>query len=339
MKTRIGALIGLILASVLLPTDLRPCTTFCLKDKGGTILYGRNFDFPSGLGQVHVNHRNLRKTSLVNPSEKPFTWTSKYGSLSFNQNGREFPYGGMNEAGLVIEQMWHSAATYPETDDRFGLEELQWIQYQLDTAETVEDVIRSDRLVRVSKASAAPLHFLAADARGRVAVLEYLDGRMVVRTGDSLPYPVLANDSYEVSLGETSGRFATAASMIGAHDAGTPWAVKDAFEILRAVSQAGTQWSIVYDLKNRTITYMTRGNTAPRKIEVARFDFSCSPARLCVDIEDNVKGAADFKAYTDESNAALIDLVWDSIEFLKNIPAQVRAAFVGYPATVACAKS
>jgi penicillin V acylase-like amidase (Ntn superfamily) len=356
MRTRVHSLIVLILAATLAPAAARPCTTFCLKTKDGGVFYGRNFDFPTGLGQVHINPRGLKKTSLVNPPEKPLTWVSKYGSISFNQNGREFPYGGMNEAGLVIEQMWNNDGTYPASDSRSGLGELQWIQYQLDMSASVADVLASDRLVRISNTSLAPLHFLIADARGHAATLEYVDGKTVVHAGKDLPYPVLANNSYDVSLDfrssretgdpkafddatrESSGRFARAAAMIEADKGASEGAIDRAFAILAAVTGTNTQWSIVYDLGKRTIIYKTRNNKNLRRVEMDRFDFSCSQNWLCVDIEDNVRGSADFKPYTDEGNAKLIDNVWDSAEFLKGIPAKIRAAFAGYPATVRCAK-
>ncbi len=355
MKPRVRALIGATLALALIPAAARPCTTFCLKTKSG-VFYGRNFDFPTGFGQVHINPRGLQKTSLANPQEKPMTWVSKYGSISFNQNGREFPYGGMNEAGLVIEQMWNNDGTYPPPDSRFGLEELQWIQYQLDVSSSVADVLASDRIARISNTSLAPLHFLIADAEGHAATLEYVDGRTVIHTGKDLPYPVLANNSYDISLSfksnpkpedpkafsdatrESSGRFVQAATGVEADKGADEGAVDRAFEILAAVTRGGTQWSIVYDLKGRTITYKTRANKSLRRIGMKDFDFACTPAWLCVDIEDNVRGRADFRPYTPEGNAKLIDNAWDSVEFLKGIPAKVRAAFAAYAATVRCAK-
>ncbi|MDT8394701.1 MAG: linear amide C-N hydrolase [Bacteroidales bacterium] len=82
------------------------CTTFTINDGKGNIVFGRNFDFPVGMGHIEVNYRGVHKTAFVRPPEVPVAWVSKYGSITFNQIGREFPYGGMNEAGLVVEQMW-----------------------------------------------------------------------------------------------------------------------------------------------------------------------------------------------------------------------------------------
>ena len=56
-------------------------------------------------------------------------WTSKYGSATFNQYGREFPMGGMNEAGLVVESMMLFETEYPLPDTRSGIDPTQWIQY------------------------------------------------------------------------------------------------------------------------------------------------------------------------------------------------------------------
>ena len=155
----------LFLIVLYLNNDVYPCTTFCLKTNKD-IIFGRNLDFFVGSGYVTINKRNVTKTAFVVPPEKPLTWTSRYGSITFNQIGREFPYGGMNEAGLVIEQMWLDTTKYPESDHRYGLSELQWIQYQLDNSATTDDVIASDSLVRVSFQSQAPLHFLVCDKHG-----------------------------------------------------------------------------------------------------------------------------------------------------------------------------
>ena len=75
---------------------------------------------------------------------------------------------------------------------------LEWIQYQLDTAAAVADVVKSDAAVRI--AGVAPLHYLVSDATGAAATIEFLGGRLVAHTGGSLPVAVLANTSYGDSL-------------------------------------------------------------------------------------------------------------------------------------------
>ncbi|MFW5706041.1 MAG: linear amide C-N hydrolase [Bacteroidota bacterium] len=333
------------------------CTTFCFQDESGHIVFGRNFDFPSGLGHVVVNHRNLQKTAFIRPPEKPITWVSKFGSISFNQNGREFPYGGMNEAGLVIEQMWLQETKYPAHDHRYGLSELQWIQYQLDNAATVQEVIDSDTLLRVSFTSVATLHFLVADKHGNVAAIEYLDGKMVVHQGEALRYPVLANCPYERSLEykkhkddksstsftdwteNSSGRFATAAGMIKEYSPGRQNVVSEAFDILNAVSQGpSTQWSIVYDITTREIAWKTAANSHIRKISMNDFDFSCSAPALVVDINTAVDSPAAFLPYDEKTNFELIDGVCNAVEFLSQIPPEARRATAAYPNSIHCAE-
>jgi len=357
VRKYMSLLSGLFLLVVLLPEDIHSCTTFCLKDKNGHSLFGRNFDFPTGLGQVHINQRNLQKTSFIAPPEKPFGWVAKYGSISFNQNGREFPYGGMNEAGLVIEQMMHDEAIYPARDERYGLEELQWIQYQLDVSASVAEVMASDRIVRISNTSIAPLHFLVSDSGGNVATIEYVGGKMVHHTGKDLKYPVLSNDTYDVSLDykanidagsakafsertrSYSDRFAKAAAMIEAYGQSKAAAVDYAFAILEKVSQGGTQWSIVYDMKKGAIYYRTRHNKNIRHIALRLFDFSCASERLFADIEEDIGGLSDFKAYNYGSNLKLIESAWSAVEFLKQIPGNFRTSWAKYPDSVRCIKA
>ncbi len=141
------------------------CTTFLLT-KNGQYVFGRNYDWVTGNGMIMVNKRGLLKESVKAQDAKQIQWTSVYGSISFNQYGKEFPTGGMNEKGLVVELMWLDETKYPVKDDRAALDVLQWIQYQLDCAATIEDVISSDRQVRITNNNATPLHYLIADAAG-----------------------------------------------------------------------------------------------------------------------------------------------------------------------------
>jgi choloylglycine hydrolase len=314
------------------------------RDKNGKIYFGRNFDFMTGLGHVQINLQDQKKMSFGLRTEKTFVWHSKYGSITFNQNGREFPYGGMNEAGLVVEQMMLGETKYPAQDERYGLTELQWIQYQLDVSATVEDVINSNKIVRVSYESQAPLHFLVSDAKGNCAVIEYINGEFVCYTGSDLKINALTNNTFVSSLDykaacdakdtgkiisdryHSLNRFVTAANMIAGHNNSSANSVDYAFSVLKEIAQGkGTQWSIVYDATGKKIYYKTGANEQMREVNFNQFDFSGTAKKLYIDIDESKNKPADFKLFTYEDNLSLINNAWERIPFLKDLPKELRA--------------
>src|SRR6266850_1892436 len=110
--------VPVVLAALIMATGpsgtATACTTFCLRD-GNHVLFGRNYDFGIGEGLVLVNKRGVAKTSAVS-GDRPAGWASKYGSVTFNQFGREFPTGGINEKGLTVELMMLEGSEYPSRD-------------------------------------------------------------------------------------------------------------------------------------------------------------------------------------------------------------------------------
>ena len=350
MKKMLVVVIFILIADVVLA-----CTTFSFSDKKGNIVFGRNYDFPVGVGHIEINKRNMRKIAFIRPPEKPLEWVSKFGSITFNQAGKEFPYGGMNEAGLVIEQMWFQEAAYPQIDERYGLSELQWIQYQLDNSTSVEDVIDSDSLVRISFTSMTPLHFLVSDTEGNIATIEYIDGKMTVHRDSNLPYPVLANCSYEHSLdykasidknenkqfndwtANSSGRFVRAASLIEEYTEEKN-IVDYSFGILDSVAQQNsTQWSIVYDITNKSIHFKTSANPSIQKLEMSHFDFSCESNNIFANISDKINNRNGFQEYTYEANFKLMEYVVANVDFLKNnVPREEIIGSAKYPETIIC---
>src|SRR5262245_17242603 len=81
----------LLVALVLAAGDAAACTTVCFADRG-TPIVAYNYDFYSGDGLVLVNPRGLAKTSSLDG--KPYAWTVRFGSLTFNQFGRDQPMTG-----------------------------------------------------------------------------------------------------------------------------------------------------------------------------------------------------------------------------------------------------
>ena len=299
----------LLVALILLTAQAADaCTTFCTRG-----LFGRNYDWNIGYGMVTVNKRGMSKSSALTGA--PAQWVSRYGSITFNQYGRDNPTGGMNEAGLVVELMWLDGTRYPKADTRPEVGGLEWIQYQLDTASTVAEVIVNARRVRISD-EAAPLHYLVADARGNAATVEFLGGEIVVNRGQSL---ALANDPYSESVAAmqkgANDRFARASKGLA-----SATSVDDAFALLDNVAQPHTQWSIVYDLVKRRITWRTKANRELRGLGFAGLDFGCMTAVRVVDI-DAGKGdvAALLREYTSAANLALVEKSVRGTPFLKDV--------------------
>jgi penicillin V acylase-like amidase (Ntn superfamily) len=96
--------------------------------------FAKNYDWNIGYGLILINKRGVAKKSASGQPENRASWMSRYDSLTFNQYGREFPSGGINEAGLAVELMWLDDAEYPADPRIPSFGTLEWIQYQLDQA-------------------------------------------------------------------------------------------------------------------------------------------------------------------------------------------------------------
>jgi choloylglycine hydrolase len=345
------ALSFLILAGVL-TADAFGCTTFCLKN-GGDVLFGKNYDWMIGDGMIFVNKRGVEKTAMVTGNETPARWTSKMGSVTFNQYGKDNPSGGMNEAGLVIELMWLEDTQYPKPDARPVVDVLEWIQYQLDVSASVAEVIKNTESVRI--ASPVKLHYLVNDKAGNSATVEFLDGKLVAHTGANLAVSTLTNDTYEKSLNYSKSTALEKAKTESSFDRFTRAAQKTkdfetkpkteaesvdyAFEILSNVAQKGyTQWSIVYDQRRAKIHFRTMQSAGVKTIDAKSFDYACGSAVKIFDVNAKETGdvTAKFTDYTRAANRDLIERAFNGTPFLKGVPASHRDELAQFSESFTC---
>jgi choloylglycine hydrolase len=293
---RIGLLPSLALCAFFVVSPAHPCTTFILQGKE-RILFGRNLDWESEDALVIVNPRGVQKTAFVPAGITAAKWSSKHGSVTFNSASWELPTGGMNEAGLVVENMWLFETQCPAVDARPAVNALQWIQYQLDNCRTVAEVLDTDRSIRVDLTGLpVTVHYLVCDASGDCATIEFLKGAMVCHRGKELPYRALANDIYQTCVAyakanpEPEGttkvkpdsviRFAHAAARAANFKSGTPREDLDyAYDTLDQVCQGDfTVWRMVYDVTSRQIHYRTRSHPQERVLALKQIDFACGRA-------------------------------------------------------------
>lgn len=333
------------------------CTTFFLNHHG-ELVFGRNYDWVSGSGMVNINLQGLAKTSFPMQEGKTISWVSRYGNITFNQYGKEFPTGGMNEKGLVVELMWLDGTQYPSPDSRPAISVLQWIQYQLDNCTTVEEVIATDKMLRIATVGTTPLHYLVADKQGDVATIEFLHGKMIIHKGKELRFPVLTNNSYQESLKHVQsissieennrtynksslGRFARTCSMLQAyqHNKSELTPVEYSFKILNEVAQGDfTKWSIVYNLTESRIYFATSTNHHIRSIDFASFNFSCKAIPLAFNMHHDGKGeiSKEFTPFSSDSNLKTIRKSFTESRERISIPEAYTDKIVAYQGQIRC---
>ncbi len=336
------------------PLNAEACSVFVLSGTESAVV-GRNYDWHTGIGMLVTNQRDVEKTALA--ARNPLQWVSKYGSVTFNQYGRGFPCGGMNEAGLVIEVLWLDETRYPDPDDRPVVSTLQWIQYQLDTAASIDEVMASDQRLRIQTISGTNVHFFVAQRDGECATVEFLNGERVMHRGSSMLARALTNSTYQESSGAfarrklSSGeppcdgssisRFVCAAELarryakVGEQGNGEATnAIDYSFAILDRVAQGDfTKWSIVYDTARLRIHFRTLAAPLPRFVEFRTLDFSNQTAVQVLDVNKNLAGnlADKFDPYSQQINRRMLQAALKQTPIFEALPNIFIENLVVYP--------
>ncbi len=345
--------ISMSLALLLLASeDTRACTTFSFTTGAATYV-AKNYDWSKEDGLIYVNKRGVAKQSLaVFPHDKVLTWISKFGSLTFNQYGRELPNAGMNEAGLVVEVMELDSSRYQQNSSEPSLNESQWVQYMLDNAASIRELKNLAARVRISKIL-VPLHYMACDSSGACVAVESLNGRLVVSDQSDHRTKVLTNHEYAASLSYLKGfegfgghspaplgygsleRFVRTAFFLNASSSfDDSDNVAKGFQGLSSVNTPITQWSIVYDLQAKHIFFKSRSAPLVKKVDMSAFNFECATPVLALPmLNGRLSGdiTARFVPYSYKQNA---DLVRRSLS--GSVSEELIEAASGLPETTSC---
>jgi hypothetical protein len=173
LKTTLSGCILLLMMVLTLKSSA--CTSLILKTKDGLyFVHSLNQgDWKSVPGLIFVNQRDAWKKGYsweallkVNDESAPsLVWKSKYGSVTFNPLGKEFPDGGMNEKGLYIWEMSFAETKFPDDPNKPKLFMMQWMQYQLDNFSTIGEVMKNAGQMSLD---GWEWHFFVADRSGTV---------------------------------------------------------------------------------------------------------------------------------------------------------------------------
>ena len=333
-KTRSLLIVGLI-TIIGFVYESNACTRVVYKGPNNTVLTGRTMDFSL---EIHANHwifpRGVKRNGVV--GKNSIEWVSKYGSLAVS-SWDIATTDGMNEKGLVANLLWLVESEYPAFDkegNKKGMAISLWAQYVLDNFATVAEAVGalekeafavvSDFIPGTDKFTT--VHLSISDATGDNAILEYINGKLVIHHDPS--YIVMTNDpAYEKQLaiakywenipGKTflpgsvtaPDRFVRAKFFINSipQTDNTRIAVAGVFSVIRNVSVpygfeidgfpnlSTTRWRVVADQKNLVYYFETALTPNTFWVDLKKIDFSEKASVRKLDL-------SDYKTYSGETS-------------------------------------
>jgi choloylglycine hydrolase len=314
------------LAVFLLFPNAEACTRIFWNNNGRAMLVARNMDLATDDGATfYVFPKGIRKNGLAGAGSAE--WTSDYGSVVVGAGTPNYSSDGINTQGLAFHCLYLYGTEYEPRDRRPGVSLGQYGEFLLDNAANVSealDLMGQFQLVPESFYGVLwPIHIALEDASGDSAVIEFVNGQMIVYHR-STPTTVLTNEptldiqlqylSYYMYFGNANGyplpgdidpvsRFVRASAFLLTLP--KPSSLADAVSYLYSAircevepfgsvvpSPSGaspgwpTLWTSLYDLTNKMIYF---DHTVPRndfRIDMKKLDFSegASVLRLSAEI-------------------------------------------------------
>lgn len=312
------------------------CSTFFVGTSSSNAILGRNTDDGNGgtPGILVVNKRGVSKKAIpwavwgpASGDTKPAEWVSRFGSVTFTAMGRELPDGGMNEAGLVIEEMSLGGTSYPQHPDSSSIVHMQWIQYQLDNHSSVDEAIANLNTLSIK---GWKWHFLLGDNRGQCAAVDFIDGEILIARGDTRSGCVLTNDQHKKSVahletftgfGGTAAipsdlsslsRFVRASAALDTiRTSEAAGHIAEGFSMLERVAAPGgvTFRSIIYDFSDMRIYFRSFNSPSIKSLSLAKLDFSPESPVLAIDIDSKASGDVSNKLapYSRSENSRVVN--------------------------------
>jgi choloylglycine hydrolase len=272
------------------------------------------------LSRVVIRPRGIERRAVDCPEgAEPLRWTAQYGSATVRSFVDVSTSEGMNERGLSAATLWLSDSRYATPAAKPVVTPMQWTQVFLDTCATVEEAV-----AKAQEFDVVPLqiplfgnvtdHLVLRDATGDSAVMEWLDGRLVVH--HPAPIPAVTNEppyaemltrvaAYE-GLGGTEpmpydfGAVARCARaslwakrLPKAH--GPAQAVAYAFNVIQTVcrppgDRAVTLWTCVRDHTDLTFHYRTLNDPQIVSFDLKALDFSPGQPEQVLDMHADQTG-------------------------------------------------
>lgn len=241
------------------------CSALTVKTPDGSVMMGRNFDFPSAIGLIMhcIPDKGYETITTFNvefyqfgEDFKPEGFKNQYMCLS----GLFVALDGINEKGLAIADLM--AGDSIETHQRTSKPDLTTtaaISYMLKNAANVDEALKLLESIDMHSDIGSAHHYAMADVSGRSVVVEYVDNKMVVTESPAVANHYLCEQKLNVGLTEGDDRYDRLCQRFDQTQG--VMSEKQLTDAIAAVSQPqrkgflGTAWTMVMDLSHPSVTY------------------------------------------------------------------------------------
>lgn len=176
------------------------CTRVVYTAPNQTVITARSMDWKTEIpANLWVLPRGIERNGVA--GKNSVSWKAKYGSLVAT-TWDIATADGMNEKGLVTNLLWLVESQYPNYNpegNKKGLAISMWAQYVLDNFASVKEAVDHFKAGKIVVVSAnipgtemfTTVHLSISDASGDNAILEYINGELVIHHDPS--YTVMTN--------------------------------------------------------------------------------------------------------------------------------------------------
>ena len=251
------------------------CSTFLTQNTSSGYLFGRNFDMnysPSVLVKMHPKNGyasiSMVNLGFVGYNEKHLPDTLKDSLVTLA--APYAPLDGMNEKGLAVGVLLIDTKPTNQNTNKVDITTTTAIRLLLDQAKNVDEALKLLSKYDMHSSANSCYHFQICDASGKSVVVEYVDNQMKVVYPDKnyqcATNFLLTNPDADFSVGKD--RYAIIDQKLASTNG--MLSKEEAMDLLSSCSQKAhknkkgeiskTQWSCVYDLKNKKVTVCVNRN-------------------------------------------------------------------------------
>ena len=318
-------LLALFLLGAFSPEAATSCSRVLSNSNGKAVVVGRTMDlYLDDKAAMVLRPRGLKAGGFVSASvQNVKRWQVRHGSVGVMSVGTVLA-DGLNERGLNVNLLYLSGSNYgARQSGKPAISNLRMAEFVLDNFATVDEAIAGLAEVQVVSDRILDrdwgLHLSLADRSGNSAVVEYIDGRMVVHQGNqtrvmtnepalawqlnnlkryrpfggSLPLPgdvdpasrFVRASTFLSTLPKASSISEAEANLYGVmKNVAVPAGAED-YSGSKAEDSWDTLWTVIANLDQGSYAFQLARNPYPVWVELSKLNFSSGGPMRVLDVQ------------------------------------------------------